>query len=450
MFVQFKSISRTRRALPFVMLWVTGLLIFVLPSPVCAQTPPAHTVSASTTSPAAMLLPPRDPYTPRVPERAILYQRSAYALGLAGIGWHILGLWLLLRSGASARLRNGVYRLIGRGRSAVHPVCGKAPPFRAVLLYGGVYLGFMRCWALPIGLTDLMLERHFGFGHESVGAFLQDDARGLLFDAVLVPLVWGIYTLRARFTRRWWLIVWALLLPLLCLQSVVEPVVVAPLYNHFTPLPPGPLRDEMLALAVRAGITNARVFVADTSRRTTHVNAYVTGIGPSTRIVIEDTALHTLPDDQLRAMLGHEMGHYIEGHIWITLLSGGLGAGALLWLLAQLLPRLAYRVRRRYGLHGAWDLAALPLLSLTLYLLIQAQLPLANALSRYLEHRADRFGLQTTELNDATARLFVGFAERDFSDPNPPLLLHLWWGTHPTLAERIAYARHFSSTENTK
>ena len=450
MSVPFPFIFCLRRALPLVLLWVMGLLIFVLPSPARAQTPPAHPTPAKTASPTARILPLCAPYTPRVPERAILYQRSAYALGLAGIGWHILGLWLVLRSGASARLRNGVYRLIGRGRFAVFPIRGKAPPLRAVLLYGGVYLLFMRCWALPLGLTDLMLERRFGFGHESVGAFLLDDARGLLFDAILIPLVWGIYTLRARFKRRWWLIVWGLLLPLLCVQSVVEPVLIAPLYNHFTPLPSGPLRDKMLALAGRAGITNARVFVADTSRRTSHVNAYVTGIGPSTRIVIEDTALHALPDDQLLAMLGHEMGHYVEGHIWITLLSGGLGAGALLWLLAQLLPRLAWRARRRYGLHGAWDLAALPLLSLTLYMLIQAQLPLANALSRTLEHRADRFGLQTTGLNDATARLFVGFAERDYSDPNPPLLLHLWWGTHPTLAERIAYARHFSNTESAK
>ncbi len=448
MFALFQFISRLRRILPPVLLWVTGLLISAPPAPARAQPPPAHPAPVRATPPSAILLPPGDPYTPRVPERAILYQRAAYALGLAGIGWHILGLWLLLRSGASARLRNGVYRLIGRGRFARQPACGKAPPFRAVLLYGGVYLIIMRCWALPLGLTDLILERRFGFGHESAGAFLLDDARGLLFDAVLIPLVWGIYALRARFKRRWWLIVWAMLLPLLCLQSVVEPVLIAPLYNHFMPLPRGPLRDKLLALARSAGVTNARVFVADTSRRTTHVNAYVTGIGPSTRIVIEDTALRALPDDQLRAMLAHEMGHYIEGHIWITLLSAGLGAGLLLWLLAGLLPRLAYRTRRRYGLHGAWDLAALPLLSLTLYLLIQAQLPLANALSRYLEHRADRFGLQTTGLNDATARLFVGFAERDYSDPNPPLLLHLWWGTHPTLAERIAYARHFSKTDN--
>ena len=433
-----KNDYKVRRLLTAACMCVALWLTLARPIACQAQTHPA--LPASRSEQAAG---PRDLYMPRVPRRAVLYQRSAYTLGLAGVGWHISGLWLLLRLGVSARLRDSVYRRLGRGRFAVTPICGKAPPFRAVLLYGLAYLGIMALWAMPVGLAGLLLERCFGFGHESIAAFLLDDLRGLLPNLVLIPLVWAIYKLRARSPRRWWLVVWALLLPLLIVQSVVQPVLIAPLYNRFTPLPPGPLRDRMLALAGRAGITNAHVFVADTSRRTSHVNAYVTGIGPTTRIVIEDTALRALPPDQLTAMMGHEMGHYVEGHLWIELASSGLGAGLLLWLLAQLLPRLAYRTRRRYRLRGAWDIGGLPLLSLTLYILLQIQLPLANALSRHLEHRADRFGLQTTGLNDATARLFVGFAERDYSDPNPPLLLHLWWGTHPTLAERIDYARHF-------
>jgi STE24 endopeptidase len=384
--------------------------------------------------------PPRSaPYTPHVPRRAVLYQRSAYTLGLFGLVWHGLGIWLLLRTGLSARWRDGVYRSARRSP----PRYGKAPPLYAVALFVMTYLVFILVWTLPIGLAGLALEHRFGFSRQTVGGYFVDDLRGLLFNAILVPLIWGAYWLRARSPRRWWLIVWACTLPLLCIQMVVQPVVVAPLYNHFTPLPPGPLRDKLLALASQASITHARVFVADTSRRTTHVNAYVTGIGPTTRIVIEDTALQTLPEDQLLAMMGHEMGHYVEGHIWVSLVVGAAGAGVFLWLLAQLVPRLAYRTRRRYGLHGAWDLAALPLVMLTLFVLLEAQLPVANALSRYLEHRADTFGLRTTGLNDATARLFVGFAERDYADPDPPRVLHLWFGTHPTLSERIDYARHF-------
>jgi Zn-dependent protease with chaperone function len=224
---------------------------------------------------------------------------------------------------------------------------------------------------------------------------------------------------------------------------VLQPILIAPLYNLYTPLAPGPLREKILALAATSGITGGRVFVEDTSRRSSHVNAYVVGLGPSTRIVLNDTALEKLPEDQLLAMLGHEMGHYVEGHIWIGFCSGAAGAGLLLALMAWILPRAAQRRGPSWGLRGLRDIAALPLIMLVLYLLQLAQDPAANAISRALEHRADAFGLRVTHLNDAMARLFVGFAERDFSDPDPPLLLHLWFGTHPTLKERIQFAQEY-------
>ncbi len=182
----------------------------------------------------------------------------------------------------------------------------------------------------------------------------------------------------------------------------------------------------------------------DTSRRTRHVNAYVTGLGPSTRIVLNDTALQTLPPDQgLLAMMGHEMGHYVEGHIWVGFATGALGAGVFFWLLSRLLPWAAHRGGGRWRLHGPGDLATLPLVLLLASLFLLAQAPVASGISRALERRADAFGLRVTGRNEATARLMVGFAERDFSDPDPPFLFHLWFGSHPTLSERIAFAlRH--------
>lgn len=376
-------------------------------------------------------------YTPHIPRRAIRYQRTAYALGLFSIVWHVLGLWLLLQSGLSARIRDKISQ---GGRSAQ-----QSPAFRTVALFVLVYMLIMLLWSLPISIAGYNLEHHFGFSRQTAAGFVIDHGRGLLINLIFIPLIWGTYWLQAKQPRRWWLILWALALPLLCTESILQPILIAPIYNNFTPLPAGRLRNDLLALAARSGITNAHVFVADSSRRTTHVNAYVTGIGPTTRIVIEDTALRLLPEDQLLAMMGHEMGHYVERHVWVLLISNVLGAGIFLWLIAALLPRLIFRKRRVYGLKGIKDVAALPLVLLMLYVMLEIQMPVANALSRYLEHRADAFGLQTTHLNEASARLYVGFAERDYSDPDPPLLLHLWFGTHPTLKERIDYALHFQA-----
>lgn len=383
-------------------------------------------------------------FEPKVPPRAIAYQRSHRVLSLSGLGWHLLGLGLLLRSGLSARLREAVYRALRRSP----PDPPAPPPFRAVALFFAAYLLFLTLWGLPFGLAEFLIERRFGFSTQTFPRLLSDTILGYLFGLILIPVVWGGYRLYARCPKRWWLWLWALLTPLIFVQIVLQPVLIAPAYNTFTPLAPGSTRDRILALAQRSGITGARVFVTDTSSRTRHVNAYVTGLGPTTRIVLNDTALKSLPEDQLLAMMGHEMGHYVEGHIWVQFFGNVFGAGAFLWLVSCLLPWIAGRWGRRWGLREVSDLAALPLVMLVLSLFMVLQAPIAAAESRALERRADAFGLRITGLSVPMARLFVGFAERDYTDPDPPPLLQFWFGTHPPLRERIAFALNARQEQN--
>ena len=378
-------------------------------------------------------------FTPNVSDKAILYQRLGNTLGLFALVWHLFGLWLLLASGLAQRLRDRVESFGPRWTS----ISGNAPPFRALALYFAVYLLLTRFWSLPFGLLSYGLELHFGFSHQTIGGFLLDDLRGSIIGLSVVPLIWGIYWLYCRSPHRWWLWMWAASVPVILGSIIIQPLIIAPLYNKFMPLPPGKLHDKIAALAAKADITDARILVQDTSRRTAHVNAYVTGIGPTTRIVIEDTALTTLPEDQILAMVGHEMGHYVEGHIWYGALSSAIGAGLFLFAGSRLLPRLLRRGEAKYGVWGATDLAALPLFLLAIALFMQLQMPIANAESRYIEHRADIYGLRLTGLNEAMAHLFVGFAERDYADPSPPPLLHFWYGSHPTLQERIDFALNY-------
>ncbi len=142
-------------------------------------------------------------------------------------------------------------------------------------------------------------------------------------------------------------------------------------------------------------------------------------------------------------MLAHEMGHYVEGHSWINFAAGVAGAGVFLWLASRLLPWEMSRWGKRWKLQGLCDPAALPLILLTIQLFLLAQDPIENVLSRALEHRADAFALRLTGDGDSLARLFVRFAEIDYSDPNPPAILHFWFGTHPTLSQRIAFALRY-------
>lgn len=377
-------------------------------------------------------------YVPHIPRSAILYQHAGYALALFGMCWHGVGLWLILRSGLAVWLRQRISARLPELDSTGQEKA--VPPFRALALFYAALSMLVLLWMLPVGLADLGIEHHFGFSRQSLPLYLGDLLRSWLVGMALLAALWIPYRLYALSPRHWWLWLWAILIPLILFSSALYPELVSPVFHRYSPLQRGELRRKIETLAFKAGIPHATVLVEDTSRRTQHVNAYVIGIGATSRIVIDDTALRLLPEDEILAMVGHEIGHYVEGHVWIGTLSSSLGAGLFLWLFSRWLPGLMRFGQNRYGIRGPLDLAALPLFLLVIYCCLQLQMPIANLESRWMEHRADAYGLRLTHLNEATARLFVGFAERDYSDPDPPLLLHLWYGTHPTLRSRIAFA----------
>lgn len=361
---------------------------------------------------------------------------------MAAIGWQLLGLYLWLRLRVAARVRDAVDRWL-----RVAPGGSRAPGFRVLALYYALFSAGMALWSLPSALAGVAIESRFGFNREGALLFGRDMLLSWLVGLLTIPVLWAGYRLFNASPRKWWLWLWAVLAPLLFVQMVAGPVLIAPLFNRFMPLPPGALKQQILSLAARAGIRNPVLLVENSSSRSSHVNAYVAGWGPSVRIVIDDTALRVLPDDQILAMVGHEMGHYVEGHVWIEFVSSVLGAGLLLWIASLLLPRLEAAGRGAFGTRGLQDPAALPLILLVFACLNVVQLPIANAESRYLEHRADAFGLRLTHLNGGMARLFTGFAKRDFSDPDPPMLYQLWFGTHPTLVSRIRFAERYRPWE---
>jgi Zn-dependent protease with chaperone function len=229
---------------------------------------------------------------------------------------------------------------------------------------------------------------------------------------------------------------------------VLRPLVVAPAYNRFTPMRDQQLRQRLEALAEKAGVRGARVYQVDISRRTTKLNAYVTGIGPSKRIVIWDTTLKALSHDEIAAIMAHELGHYVLGHIWWKLGESIFGAFALLWLLGLLYPWAIERWGRRYGVKSVLDVAGLPVFSVVLYVLMLLQTPVERALSRMHERAADRYGLELNGDGPAMARAYVVFVRRDFTDPDPPLFIHWWFGSHPTLRERVEEAVAYGRRKN--
>ena len=272
---------------------------------------------------------------------------------------------------------------------------------------------------------------------------MNDHLLGYLFGLILAPAAVFVYWLIHRSPRRWWIWIWALSVPWQIGSVYIWPIIVAPTYNDFRRLEDTKLRDDLITLAEKAGIPNVDVYQVDSSRRTTRLNAYFSGIGPSKRIVIYDNTLKILSPDEIEAIMGHEIGHYVLRHTLWNIIFGIVGAFVILWILAHALPRVMQKWGKQSDVCGIEDIGGLPMLMTVVYFLLLIQTPIESAISRSQERAADRFGLELVGKNEAAARAFIQFVHHDFSDPDPPKWIVWWSYSHPPLKERVEFALNY-------
>ncbi len=357
------------------------------------------------------------------------YSEIGYALYFAGTAYGLLVLWAVLATGLSARLRRWVQPL-------------RFPLLRLLGYYALLTLVLVVLHAPLTVYSGYWLPHEYGLSAQGFGGWAGDHFKSVGVDiATTVPILWLLFWLIGRSPRRWALWFWAALVPIIAFGIFAAPLVVDPLFNKFTPLPQGPLRTQIETLAAKAGIPNAPIYVVDKSKQTHETNAYVTGIGPSARIVLWDTILPPrMPADQLRAIVGHEMGHYVLNHLYWGFLLTILGLLFALPAAQKFAESLLRRCGPRWRIDGLTDYAATPALLLTVSLFSFLLAPITNGVSREVEHQADAYGLKITGDGPAMARGFVTISEQNLSDPNPPPFIKFWLFTHPPLQERIDFA----------
>lgn len=357
------------------------------------------------------------------------YSETGYALYFIGTAYSLGALWAVLASGLSARLRGWVQPL-------------RFPLARLLGYYTLLTLTLVSIHAPLTVYRSYLLPHQYGLSSQSFGDWLGDLGKGIGVDILTtVPVLGLLFWLMRRSPRRWALWFWAALVPIIAFGIFAAPILVDPLFNNFTRLPPSPLRTQIEALAVKAGIPNAPIYVVDKSKQTHETNAYVTGIGASARIVLWDTILPPrMPADQLRAIVAHEMGHYVLKHLYWGFLLTVLGLLFALPAAQKFAEWLLTRFGPRWGISSLTDHAAVPALLLTVSLFSFVLAPLTSGLSREVEHQADAYGLQITGDGPAMARAFVTISEQNLSNPNPPPLIKFWLFTHPPLQERIDFA----------
>lgn len=318
--------------------------------------------------------------------------------------------------------------------------------FTQVLLGVPALVVVGRLVTLPVSVYAEVIRHRYGLSTRGWGLWLRDVAVSLAISAVLTTLVVLVFLwLVRRAPRTWWAWAGAAVAGLVVIGSFLYPVVIEPAFNEFEPLPAGELRSELLALAEENGTPVQDVLVSDASRRTTALNAYVSGFGSTRRIVVYDTLLAELPDAEIEAIVAHELGHVVAQDVLTGTLMGALGAGAATALAGWFLswPRLL----RRAGAESAGDPRVVPLLLFLIAVGTLLSTPVQNVVSRQIEARADVRALELTDDAETFIDMKRRLAVANLSDPDPPAAWHWFFGSHPTVAERIALARDWQRLE---
>jgi Zn-dependent protease with chaperone function len=363
---------------------------------------------------------------------AVRYYRSGNVLWGIGTALSLLIPALFLYTGLSARLRTLARRA---GRSWLP----------SLMLFALLFTLVSALLGLPLAYYEGYLRQHaYGLSNQSLGKWAGDWVKGVGLGAIGLALVlWIPYLLLRRSPRRWWLYAGLATAPIATFIMIIAPVWIDPLFNDFGPMQNRVLEQRIVKLADRAGIPGSRVYQVRKSEDTKTINAYVTGLGATKRIVLWDTILAKLNPDQVAFVAAHEMGHFVLGHVAALVFLLTLLSLFSLYVVHRVAGRLIQRYHRRFGFDHLSDFASLPLLSLLATLVSLAVTPLILAFTRHQEHEADRFGLELTRDNYAAATAFVRLQQENLGVPRPGTWYMLWRGSHPSLGDRVDFANHY-------
>jgi len=381
---------------------------------------------------------------PQVATAALIDALGAQTLAKAAAytaGKHWLLLWNLVVTGlaAWAIVRSGLLdrvdaRLARRGVNA-----------RAFVV-GIVFFLVLALLTLPWDIyATWWRERDYGRTSQPLADFLVQSALGNLITAVLGALFFiGVYALIRRTGARWWL--WSGGFTAIAISAfmLAAPIFIQPLFNDYKPVPPGEVRTALETMARSAGVPTDRLFVYDGSRQSNNFTANVAGLGGTARIAISDVAFKGASLAEVKAVTGHEIGHYVLGHVWRA-----IAVISVLAMLAFLVAdRLYPRFARAFGCSAPLsDPRGLPVVLFMVSLIMALATPVMNTLSRTSETEADRHSLETVNLPDALATALVKTAE--YRDPRPHPLQEFLFYTHPAVERRVLAAMQWKASGRT-
>lgn len=429
-----------RRLLAVISLTALFLAGVALPRSAAAQATPApQKAAAAQSSPQQAYSLPPDQLA-----KAIALSRVRNILDIADSLWGIVVLWLLLATRASAGLEAWTQRVTARR-------------WLQGLLFFAAYFIILAVAGLPLDLYGHQVERSYLISVQSWASLFQDMGTGLVLTIVFgAPMFLFFNWIVRRWPRRYWFGAWLATLPLLAIGVFVAPYV-ALLFDKFEPLAlhHAALVDELEKVVARTGtrIPPNRMYLMKASAKTNGLNAYVTGIGATKRIVVWDTTAGRIPDDEILFIFAHESGHYVLHHLPKGMALAAAGLFPIYWACSAFATWL---VRRRGARWGAADLASRTGFVVLLFTTAIAGFliePVSNGISRHFEHQADVYGQEALhgivpDPQKTTVAAFNDLGKAWLEDPDPNPLIEFWLYNHPSTEHRAEFALHYDPWAN--
>jgi Zn-dependent protease with chaperone function len=377
--------------------------------------------------------------TPAQEAQAIAYARARHELYFLDIAYGLLLLVLLLQLRVATIYRNWA-------------VSSSSSRFVQTLVFAPLILLTIDILSLPTAIWGHRLALKYQESIQGWGSWLADWAKGEVLEVVIGAFViWILYAAIRESPRRWWFYFWLIAIPLIVLGAIAEPLV-EPWFFKFTPMAQSQprLAAQIEHMTVRAGveIPESHIYEMYASAKLKALNAYVSGLSASKRVVVWDTTIMHMTEDEVLFVTGHEMGHYVLGHVRDGILFSCAVLLAFLCLAFRMLHGMLSRWGETWAIQGVDDLASLPVFILLLTGFGFLFTPVSNAYSRHLEHQADQYGLEVVHglVPDApvvAAHAFQVLGEVDLEEPSPSTPVKIWFYNHPPLDERMRFAQTY-------
>ena len=354
------------------------------------------------------------------------YNRLKRWLGVADFGLGLGLLLLLLATEWTGSLRDLAYRGAGQNYSL------------AVFFYVLMLVAISKAVSAPLEYYGFRLEHEYHLSNQRFRSWLWDEIKGLVVGLVLATVVVELLYLLIRHVQHWWLVAWAVFLGLFVLLAQLAPVVLFPIFYKFEPMENEELSRRLVLLSERAGTRVRGVYKWKLSEKSKKANAALTGLGATRRIILADTLLDHYSDDEIEAVLAHELGHHVHRHILKSILMQAALTFFGFWLANEV---LYYAVERWNMFETMSDFANLPLLVLVSTVLSFLLMPMLNAYSRFNERQADRYCFQSVAGIDPFISAMSKLADQNLAEKTPSRWVEWFFHSHPAISKRIAAAQ---------